>query len=175
MKLSFLRLSHLAAIFLQLLAHVIYCSISYSSSDVRLDDLNLRSIIKSTHLTKVSVKVDPSRLESLRDSCKSQLAVELIPKSCFQVIEIEKRLGLLKNNADKRELTWLGRLCMTRASKSTLWLDLESTLDSKEIPDECRKLASKRLSDLRYKEEETAPDQLFLRRFSAHKAYENED
>lgn len=85
----------------------------------------------------------------LRDACQAELKARIIPRSCF------------KRSIDLVESARLTRICVKSARSSRSRLDLAGENDV--LPLACRQVASERLEDLLYIDEDRSPEQSEVR------------
>jgi hypothetical protein len=132
-----------------------------------LEDFELRALRRARRTSDLATVKRVASLNSERASCSARLKAGLLPAFCFKVLHDEAALGLMSTIAANRERTWLTRVCVERARASERWPDLQTFLNSDFLPTQCREIVERRLSDLRYRDEEEKPASLFSRRLQS--------
>ena len=129
------------------------------------DDESLRSILKSRTEAQLNSKPrqrgESDDLVRLRLVCETQLAMRIIPISCFALVHREAKQGLVNVTKAASTLDWLGGLCEERARS----LASVPTLEFAALPERCQRAIRDRKDDLLYKNTNSDPVSVFRQRF----------
>ena len=128
------------------------------------DPFYLRKLVRATSTHEVErilqdFRDTTTRLEvesEWREVCLSQLRGIRIPITCARTIQRETRSRL-----HAREIEWLAKICVDRASKSRDRRELDEAFRTVGLPADCKKAIADRIADLEYAAEKEAPAELF--------------
>lgn len=108
---------------------------------VRNQDDELISILKAQSPDQIQSSTERSvSIQSNKDDCLAQLALNVLPRSCFGVL---KEIG--------KTSVWMARECVRRAEQSESRIDLEQSRP--DVPDKCQASIDERIADLNYLDE----------------------
>ncbi len=126
-------------------------------------DVKIGEMIRAPNLAHFKLKLrEVHQLENLQAQCEIQLKFEMLPSSCFELIQIERRRNLLSGEAFHNARLWLTENCIDRASQ--LAESSKTKFEVSSLPSSCREIALKKLNDQHYREITMNPMALFKRR-----------
>ncbi len=131
------------------------------SIDAISQTLNLGEMLAAPNITQFKFKLKEMRhLEIVRAQCRIQLKYEMLPISCFEVIQVEKAKHILSDGQFQKTKRWLTENCIESVSQ-TLHLPKEGL---RYLPADCREIVMKKMNDREYRDVTMNPDSLFQSR-----------
>lgn len=126
-------------------------------------ELKLAEMLRATSITHFNTKLkELNRFESFQSECDIQLKFNMLPSSCFEVIEFERRHRILSEKNYLKAKMWLSENCIEQANQ--IVEVKESTLNLKPLPEACRRIANDKLNDQQYRDVLANPSLLFKKR-----------
>ena len=127
------------------------------------NEVDVGDLLEASNITHLKFKLrERHHLETTRAQCHIQLKFEMLPVSCFEVIQIEKNRHILSDEKFEKTKLWLTENCIERARQTTQIS--KERIQLKLLPPTCREIVTEKLSDQEYRDVTMNPESLFERR-----------
>jgi hypothetical protein len=94
--------------------------------------------------------------------CDAQLKADRIPTACFELLFDADP----QSSSERLNMEWLVSTCVSRASKTQDWTELERSATNERLPKACRETAARRRDDIMYVDQAERPAEVFSRQLS---------
>ncbi|MES2963438.1 MAG: hypothetical protein V4760_06075 [Bdellovibrionota bacterium] len=137
----------------------IFCALVAVATVLQAHATDLSAITKAKSSLALELTLaSRAELKERRDQCNLELSGLELPRSCFEVLNLEESMGLIVRSRAGEQRLWLERLCLKRARGAAR---LEALSRTSALSSSCRQAAEERLDDLRYRLEDERPQDLF--------------